>query len=70
MTAAIILCAVLWLAALAVIWATDSHERRALEHLALLEPLDEADETYLFAADEFIEGDFYLWTCELREGSA
>ena len=31
MTAAIILCAVLWLAALAVIWATDSHERRALE---------------------------------------
>ena len=34
-----------------------------------VDALDEADETYLFAADEFIEGDFYLWACELREGS-
>lgn len=31
------LCAVLWLAALAVIWITDAHERRALEVLALLD---------------------------------
>ena len=34
-----------------------------------VDALDEAAETWLFPADEFIEGDFYLWTCELREGS-
>ena len=32
--------------------------------------VDEVAETWLFPACEFIEGDFYLWTCELREGSA
>ena len=32
--------------------------------------LDEKTETWLFPSDEFIEGDFYLWACELREGSA
>lgn len=31
------LCAVLWFAALAAIWITDAHERRALEVLALLD---------------------------------
>ena len=31
--------------------------------------LDEKTETWLFPACEFIEGDFYLWTCELREGA-
>jgi len=31
------LCAVLWFAALAVIWISDAHERRALEVLALLD---------------------------------
>ena len=31
--------------------------------------LDEKTETWLFPSDEFIEGDFYLWTCELREGA-
>ena len=35
-----------------------------------VDALDEVAETWLFPADEFIEGDFYLWTCELREGSA
>ena len=31
--------------------------------------LDEKTETWLFPSDEFIEGDFYLWACELREGA-
>ena len=35
-----------------------------------VDALDEVAETWLFPACEFIEGDFYLWACELREGSA
>ena len=34
-----------------------------------VDALDEVAETWLFPSDEFIEGDFYLWTCELREGA-
>ena len=35
-----------------------------------VDALDEAAETWLFPADEFIEGDFFEWETELREGSA
>ena len=31
--------------------------------------LHEKTEMWLFPSDEFIEGDFYLWACELREGA-
>ena len=34
-----------------------------------VDAFDEFAETYMFPADEFIEGDFYLWACELREGA-
>ena len=34
-----------------------------------VDALDEFAETYMFPSDEFIEGDFRLWACELREGA-
>ena len=34
-----------------------------------VDAFDEFAETYMFPADEFIEGDFRLWACELRGGA-